>query len=79
MTPYRTTITVVDPNEIVLRNVPVQPGEQVEVMVRSCDPQRQEKLRKLRNLMQETQSLPQLQSLTEEELIKEIAAYRNGS
>jgi hypothetical protein len=79
MTPYRTTITVVDPNEIILRNVPVQPGEQVEVVVRSCDPQRQERLQQLQQLMRETQALPQLQKLTEEELLAEIAAYRNGS
>jgi hypothetical protein len=79
MTPYRTTITVVDPNEIILRNVPVQVGEQVEVVVRSCDTQRQERVRQLQKLMQETQALPQLKNLTEEELQAEIASYRNGS
>ena len=79
MQTFRTIVTVGQPGEIVLTNVPVSPGEVVEVVVRSCDVERNRRADEARLLMQRTQLLPQLQSLTEAELAAEIAAVRANS
>jgi len=77
MQPYRSVITVDDPNQIVLNNVPVQPGDRVEVVVRLESKRRAEVGECMRQLLQETCSLPRLENISEEEIAAEIAAYRN--
>jgi len=78
MQPYRTVITVADPNQIVLNNVPVQPGDRVEVTVRAQSRQRTEITKRVEELLQETHSLPQFVKISEEEIAAEIVASRNG-
>ncbi len=78
MQAYRTIITVEDVNRIVLDNVPVQPGDRVEVVVRPQDKQRSDIVKRMGQLLQKTQSLPQLQKLSEEDIAAEISDYRNG-
>ena len=76
--PYRTVITVDNPNQIVLNNVPVQPGDRVEVVVRPQSKQRVKVAKRMKQLLRETHSLPQLENISEEEIAAEVAAYRNG-
>ncbi|NOY30842.1 MAG: hypothetical protein GXP28_11935 [Planctomycetes bacterium] len=78
MQSYRTVITVADPNQIVLNNVPVQPGDCVEVIVRPQGERGLEVAERMKQLLQETHSLPQLEEISEEEIAAEIAASRNG-
>lgn len=78
MSPYRTIITVGEPGQIVLTNVPVQTGDRVEVVVRSCDLERQRRSDALQQLLKETQALPQMKRLTEADIAAEVAAFRNG-
>ncbi len=40
--------------------------------------QRQQRLKKWRELLKETQALPQAQAITEDEIAAEIEAYRDG-
>ena len=75
MQQYRTIVTVADPKQIVLNNVPVQPGDRVEVIVRPEEtgiPERMEQL------LSETHDLPELKNISEEDIAAEIAASRNG-
>ena len=37
-----------------------------------------ERVRKLKNLFKETQSLPQVQVLSEDDILREVEEYRNG-
>ena len=78
MTPYRTIITVDNPSEIVLTNVPVEAGDRVEVVVRKSCNERVAAVERMKKLLSETQALPQLQSITDDVIAAEIAAYRNG-
>jgi len=78
MQSYRTVITVADPNQIVLDNVPVQPGDRVEVTVRPQGKQRTEMVDRMKQLLEETHALPQLETISEEEIAAEIADFRNN-
>lgn len=78
MTPYRTIVTVKNPSELVLTDVPVQPGDRVEVVVRPQSKKRINEVEKVKKLLAETHSLPQLQNITEKDISAEIDAYRNG-
>ncbi len=75
---YRTVITVDDPHQIVLNNVPVQPGDRVEVVVRPQNDQEPEVAERTKQLLQKTHLLPQLESISEADIAAEIAACRNG-
>ncbi len=75
---YRTVITVDDPSQIVLNNVPVQPGDRVEIVVRSESDRESAVCERAKQLLQKTHSLPQLESISEEDIAAEIAACRNG-
>ncbi len=77
MEAYRTFLTVVDPRQIVLENVPFQPGQRVEVLVISQDTQTMS-VSELRTLFRATQSLPQIRGLSDEEIAAEVAAFRSG-
>jgi len=51
-------------------------GIQVKVIV--LKPQRQEHIQAFKALLNETQALPQAQTITEAEIAAEIEAYRSG-
>ena len=76
MIAYRQYATVQKSKQIVLSDVPFQPGQQVEVVVLAEEGQSINLVRELREVLQTTQSLPQAQAISEEEIAAEIAAYR---
>jgi hypothetical protein len=78
MKAYRTYLTVTDAKQVVLFDVPFQPGQIVEVLVLAQDADRAQARRQLDTLLQRTQALPHLQELTDDEIAAEVAAYRNG-
>ncbi|WP_416666332.1 hypothetical protein [Egbenema bharatensis] len=53
-------------------------SEGIEVKVVVLKPQRHEHIEALKTLFKETQALPQAQTITEEEIVAEIDAYRSG-
>ena len=77
MEAYRTFVTVVDPHQIVLEDVPFQPGQRVEILVMAQGNQTMQ-VNELRALFRATQSLPQVRVLSDEEIAAEVAAYRSG-
>ena len=78
MNTYRRRLVVQDPKQIVLSDVPFQTGQEVEVILRSTERSAIERKNDLRALLKKTQSLPQIQTLTEEDILAEIEAYRKG-
>ncbi|MGH9898697.1 MAG: hypothetical protein ACRD63_05395 [Pyrinomonadaceae bacterium] len=79
MKAYRIYVTVTDPQQIVLSNLPFRTGEKVEIVVLAAeDSNRAERVRKLQDLFKETQSLPQTQVLSEEDILREVEASRSG-
>ncbi len=78
MKAYRTFLTVTDPKQIILSDVPFRAGEKVEVVVLTAEENRQEHVGELKALFKETQSLPQIKALSEEDILREVEAHRNG-
>ena len=78
MNTYRRRLVVQDPKQIVLSDVPFQTGQEVEITLRSIEQPTVERKNDLRDLLKKTQSLPQIQTLTEEDILAEIEAYRKG-
>lgn len=81
MIAYKRIVTIGNPKELVLRDLPFLPGQRVEVLLlteetTSSNPS--QFLSDLKALFRETQALPQIQSISEEEIALEIAAYRAG-
>lgn len=79
MSTYRRRLVVQDPKQIVLSDIPFQTGQEVEITLRSVAQPKVERKNELRDLLKKTQSLPQIQTLTEEDILAEIEAYRNFS
>lgn len=78
MKSYKTYSTVTTAKQIVLTDLPFGSGEKVEVVVRAANGKRSERIRRLRKLFKETQSLPQVRVLAEDDIIREIDDYRTG-
>jgi len=78
MTTYRKYITIEDPSQITLSDLPFRAGEMVEVVLKTSEKIDGDRLKKLQDLFKATQSLPQIQAITEEEIIAEINAYQSG-
>ena len=79
MKAYRTYLTITDPKQIVLSNMPFRVGEKVEIVVLAAEENnRAERVRQLQELLRETQSLPQAQTLSEDDILREVEAYRSG-
>lgn len=78
MQAYRRYLTVSDSKQVVLNDVPFQPGQRVEVLVLTTNEVDRGATQELEALFKETQALPQAQSLTDEEIAAEVAAYRNN-
>ena len=78
MLAYRQFTTVQESKQIVLSNVPFQPGQRVEVVLIAAEEQPAARVKELRALFQATQALPQAQAITEDDIAAEIAAYRAG-
>ncbi len=78
MIAYRRYTTVQESKQIVLSNVPFQPGQRVEVVLIAEEERPAARVQEVRALFKATQALPQAQTITEEEIAAEIAAYRAG-
>ena len=79
MKAYKTYSTVTNSKQVVLSDVPFRVGEKVEIVVLTTENgERSERVRKLKNLFRETQNLPQIQAISEDDILREVEAYRNG-
>ena len=78
MKAYKTYVTIQDPQQVVLSNVPFRVGQKVEVLVLLTEDDTAARVQELKELLKTTQTLPQAQSLTDEDIAREIEAYRGG-
>jgi len=78
MKTHKTFATVQEPNKIVLDDVPFDKGQRVEALLLGPDQDETDRLLRLESLFKETQSLPQIKAITEEDIVVEIKRYRSG-
>ncbi len=78
MQTYRTLGVIQESGQIVLSNLPFRTGQLVEVLVLGEDQDQNDLTEKLAALFKETQALPQVQRVTDDEISAEITAYRSG-
>lgn len=78
MKSYRTQSTITEAHQLVVSDVPFDAGEEVEIVVRAKNGNEAGQVRELRDLFKKTQSLPQIQTLTDEDIAREVEAHRNG-
>jgi hypothetical protein len=64
---YKTQVTIQEPNQLVLTDLPFRPGQRVEVVVID-EAERAERLSALKALLAKTQALPQARAISEEEI-----------
>ena len=77
MKEFRTSLTIKDPKQVVLSDLPFSEGQEVEVVVVAKNGV-DARIRQLKDLFKATQALPQLQALSQEDITREVEAYRNG-
>lgn len=78
MKAYRTYLTIKDPDQVILSKLPFRSGQRVEVVILATDEEHAARVQELRNLFAATQSLPQAQALSEDEILREVEAHRDG-
>ena len=78
MTTYKKILTIEDPQQLILSDLPFKPGQKVRVIILTESLEQSEQGEKLRALLKDTQALPSSQAITEEEIAVEIDAYRRG-
>jgi hypothetical protein len=78
MNAYRTVLTVTEPHQVVVNDLPFREGEQVEVIVLPADKNNSTLVASWEQLLKDTQSLSHIQQLTDEEIEAELAAHRSG-
>lgn len=78
MNAYKIYVTIEDPNNVVLSNLPFQRGQRVEVIILAEDNERSALSQKMRDLFDRTESLLGVEEITEEDIAAEIEAYRRG-
>ena len=78
MNAYKTYITIENPKQVVLSDLPFQVGQHVEIIVLAEDNPQDTISNKLRNLFDKTQAIPGVEEVTDEEIAAEIEAYRRG-
>lgn len=76
MLAYRKYVTINDPAKIELTNLPFRKGQRVEVVMIADDDERATLVEKLRGLFQETQSIPEVQAISDDMIADEVEAYR---
>ncbi|MCQ3936156.1 MAG: hypothetical protein DPW18_03810 [Chloroflexi bacterium] len=76
MDTYRVRTKVSKDGQLSITGLPFRAGAEVEVTVRAEQQDRQALANDLKALFKEMQALPQAQTITEEEIAAEIAAYR---
>lgn len=78
MNAYKKYITITDPSQLILSDLPFQVGQRVEIIILAEDNPRAEISKKLKDLFDKTQFLPGVQDITEAEIEAEIEAYKRG-
>ena len=78
MKAHKMFAVVKDPGKLILDDVPFNKGERVEVLLLAPDIDEVDRAAQLKALFKETQGLPQMQDITEEEIAAEIDLYRSG-
>ncbi|MEH2455218.1 hypothetical protein [Nostoc sp.] len=78
MNAYKKYITITDPSQLILSDLPFAVGQRVEIIILAEDNPRAEISKKLKDLFDKTQSLPGVQNITEAEIEAEIEAYKRG-
>jgi len=78
MLAYKRVVTVKEAGSIVLKDLPLQQGQRVEVVIFADEEEQRERLSSLRALFKETQGLPQAKAISDDEIAEEVAAYRAG-
>ncbi len=69
-------LTVDDSHNLLLSNLPYRSGQKLTVIVMAED-ELQQRQQKWQSFFKQLQALPVAQSLTDEDIAKEIDAYRN--
>ncbi|HEY0375796.1 MAG TPA: hypothetical protein VGC87_02450 [Pyrinomonadaceae bacterium] len=75
---FRTYLTIKDPKQVVISDLPFRKGQRVEVVVLARDETDAARIQDLKDLLKAIQSLPQAQALSEEDIAREIESYRSG-
>jgi hypothetical protein len=78
MIAYKRTVTIQNPRELILNDLPFQVGQRVEVVMLVEETTPKATPADLQALFRETQALPAARSTTEDEIAAEIEAYRAG-
>ena len=79
MIAYKRTVTIKNPRELVLNDLPFEAGQRVEVVLLAEEAQSGNILSELQQLLGDTQALPPARTITDEEILAEIEAYRAES
>ena len=79
MNAYKKYITLEDPKQLILSDLPFQPGQRVEVIILAEDNPRTPLVQRLQTLLKQTQALHADNPMTEAEIAAEIEAYRQGN
>ena len=82
---FQTNITLDDAGQVTLRNLPFRKGERVRVVVESEKDAAERTIREKQRALELFQKIagrvhddPRFESLTDQEIADEIAAYRRG-
>ncbi|MBI3740728.1 MAG: hypothetical protein HY257_03090 [Chloroflexi bacterium] len=77
MIAYKTYITIENPKQITLTDLPFRQGQRVEIVM-IAEEEQAARLKEWQALFQNTQELPQAKKISEEDIAAEIASYRMG-
>ena len=78
MLAYKKYVTIKEPGNIVLTDLPFRTGQRVEVLIIAEEEERKKRLEDLRALLKKTQKLPKVKAVSDDAIAEEIAAYRAG-
>jgi len=78
MRAYKKYVTIDNPKKLVLSDLPFQHGQLVEIVMTAEDGEREKRIQELRTLLKKTQALPKVQTITDDMIAEELAAYRAG-
>lgn len=76
MKAYKTFLTIGASKNITLSHLPFDPGQQVEVVLLETKENKKANIDSFKKLFKKTQSLAHVKKISEEDIEKEIQAYR---
>lgn len=78
MSAYKTFITIDDPSQVILSDLPFQKGQRVRVVMLTAEDEAAIISQRFGELFKAAQALPSLEDITDEDILMEIAAHRQG-